>query len=114
MSGRLPTHRAPTHPGAMIADFLEDLGMTQQQLANVLGVSRVRLNELIHGRRSMTSSTALRLEQTLGKPAYWWLGLQQDYDLWNALHSSEMKEIKRLKRIQGVSGSGHTSHAGTR
>ncbi len=97
----------------MIVDFLEDLGMTQQQLANVLGVSRVRLNELIHGRQSMTSSTALRLEQTLGKPASGWL-LQQDCDLWNALHSSEMKEIKRLRLIQGVSGSGHTSHAGTR
>lgn len=96
----LPRHRAPIHPGAMIPDFLADLGMTQTAFADAIGVSRVRLNELIHGRRAMTPSTALRLERTLGKPAYWWLGLQQDYDLWQALHAPEMEEIRGLKRIR--------------
>lgn len=100
MSGLLPKNRAPTHPGAMIADFLEDLGMTQTEFADAIGVSRVRLNELMRGRRSMTPSTALRLEQTLGKPAYWWLGLQQDYDLWQALHNPEMKKILSLKPVR--------------
>ena len=99
MSGRLPKNRAPTHPGAMIVDFLEDLGMTQTDFADAIGVSRVRLNELIHGHRSMTPSTALRLEKALGKSAYWWLGLQQDYDLWQALHSPEMKNILALKSL---------------
>ena len=99
MAGRLPKNRAPTHPGAMIVDFLEDLGITQTDLADAIGVSRVRLNELIHGKRSMTPSTALRLERTLGKPAYWWLGLQQDHDLWHALRDPEMKEIRSLKRL---------------
>lgn len=97
---QLPKHRAPTHPGAMIPDFLTDLGMTQTAFADAIGVSRVRLNELIHGRRAMTPSTALRLERTLGKPAYWWLRLQQDYDLWQALHAPEMEEIRGLKRIR--------------
>ena len=64
-------------------------------------MSRVRLNELINGRRSVTPSTALRLERTLGKPAYWWLGLQQDLDLWNAMHSPGMKEIEKLHAIDG-------------
>lgn len=99
---RLPKNRAPTHPGAMIRDFLEDLRKTQTELADALGVSRVRLNEVIHGRRGMTPSTALRLERTLGKPAYWWLGLQQDYDLWYAMHDREMKEIRRLRRLQSA------------
>lgn len=83
----------------MIVDFLEDLGMTQTDFAEAIGVSRVRLNELIHGRRSMTPSTALRLEKALDKPAYWWLGLQQDYDLWQALHNPEMKNILSLKSL---------------
>lgn len=100
MGHQLPKHRPPTHPGAMITDFLADLGMTQTQFADAIGVSRVRLNELIHGRRAMTPSTALRLERTLGKPAYWWLGLQQDYDLWHALHDPEMSEIGGLKRLR--------------
>jgi addiction module HigA family antidote len=100
MLRHLPKHRPPTHPGAMIPDFLTDLGMTQTEFADAIGVSRVRLNELIHGRRAMTPSTALRLERTLGKPAYWWLGLQQDYDLWHALHDPEMSEIRGLKRLR--------------
>ncbi len=48
----------------------------------------------------MTPDTALRLERTLGKPAYWWLGLQQDYDLWRAMHDPEMKEIRGLRRLE--------------
>jgi addiction module HigA family antidote len=84
----------------MLLDFLEDLGKTQTEFADAAGISRVRLNEVIHGRRSITPDTALRLERTLGKPAYWWLGLQQDYDLWQAMHdSAEMKAIRGLKRL---------------
>jgi len=100
MLTRLPKNRPPTHPGAMISDFLADLGMTQTEFADAIGVSRVRLNELIRGRRAMTPSTALRLERTLGKPAYWWLGLQQDYDLWQAQHSAEMEEIRSLRKLR--------------
>ena len=99
---RLPKNRPPTHPGEMILDFLEELGKTQSEFADAIGVSRVHLNELIHGRRAMTPDTALRLEQTLGKPAYWWLGLQQDYDLWHAMHDPGMKKIRQLKRLQSV------------
>jgi addiction module HigA family antidote len=102
MAARLPKHRAPTHPGEMILDFLEDLGKTQTEFADAIGVSRVRLNELIRGRRAMTPSTALRLERTLGKPAYWWLGLQQDYDLWRATRGPEMREIRGLKRLKSA------------
>lgn len=99
---RLPKNRPPTHPGEMILEFLEDLGKTQSEFADAIGVSRVRLNELIHGRRAMTPDTALRLEQTLGKPAYWWLGLQQDYELWQAMHNPGMKKIRQLKRLQSA------------
>jgi addiction module HigA family antidote len=99
MPRRLPTNRPPTHPGEMLKEFLVELKLTQAQFAQAIGVSRVRLNELINGKRSLTSSTALRLERTLGKPAYWWLGLQQDYDLWQAMHGPEMKEIRALKQF---------------
>ena len=100
MAGRLPKNRAPTHPGEMLLDFLTDLGKTQTEFADAAGISRVRLNEVIHGRRSLTPDTALRLERTLGKPAYWWLGLQQDYDLWQAMHGAEMREIRGLKLLR--------------
>ena len=100
---RLPRNRPPTHPGEMLLDFLEDLGMTQKEFAEAIGVSRVRLNALINGKRAMTTDTALRLERTLAKPAYWWLGLQQDYDLWQTMHNdAEMREIRGLKRLQSA------------
>ncbi len=99
---RLPKNRAPTHPGEMILDFLEDLEMTQTDFADAIGVTRVRLNELIHGKRAMTPDTALRLERALGKPAYWWLGLQQDYDLWRTMHDPEMRQIREVKRLQSA------------
>jgi addiction module HigA family antidote len=87
----------------MLLDFLEDLGMTQKEFAEAIGVSRVRLNALINGKRAMTTDTALRLERTLAKPAYWWLGLQQDYDLWQTMHNdAEMREIRGLKRLQSA------------
>ena len=99
---RLPKNRAPTHPGEMILEFLDELGKTQSEFADAIGISRVRLNELINGRRAMTPDTALRLEQTLGKPAYWWLSLQQDFDLWQAMHDPSIKAIRRLKRLQSA------------
>ncbi|XOF35072.1 MAG: HigA family addiction module antitoxin [Candidatus Electrothrix sp. YB6] len=50
-------------------------------------------------RRSITPYTALRLSQVLGMSADFWLGLQQDWDLWHAMNSPEAKKISRLKPI---------------
>jgi len=97
---RLPRNRPPTHPGEMLfEEFVKPLGLTQAELARRLGVSYPRLNEIIRGRRSVTPDTALRLARVLGMSAYFWLGLQQDWDLWHAMNSPEAKQIKRLKPI---------------
>jgi addiction module HigA family antidote len=61
--------RRPPHPGALIADVLEDYGLTQQQLADRLAMPRHRLNEIIHGRRGITPDSALRLSRVLGTSA---------------------------------------------
>jgi antitoxin HigA-1 len=74
---RIPTHRPPTHPGeALIEEILKPLGLTQTELADRLGVSYPRVNELVHGKRDMTPDTALRLERLLGVDAQFWLNLQ--------------------------------------
>ena len=97
---RLPRNRPPTHPGQMLfEEFVKPLGLTQAELARRLGVSYPRLNEIIKGRRSVTPDTALRLSHVLGMSADFWLGLQQDWDLWHAMNSPEAKQIKRLKPI---------------
>ena len=101
---RLPTHRPPTHPGEMLLEeFLKPLGLSQSAFAMQLGVSFPRLNEVIHAKRSVTPDTALRLAQVTGMSADFWLGLQQDWDLWHALCSKEAAKIARLKPLSRAS-----------
>ena len=97
---RLPRSRPPTHPGEMLyEEFIKPLGLTQAELARRLGVSYPRLNEIVRGKRSVTPDTALRLSRVLGMSADFWLGLQQDWDLWRAMNSPEAKQIERLKPL---------------
>jgi antitoxin HigA-1 len=94
---RLPRHLPPTHPGEMLLEeFLKPLGISQSAFAIRLGVSFPRLNEIVRGKRSVTADTALRLARVLGMSGDFWLGLQQDWDLWHALHSKEAADIERL------------------
>lgn len=97
---RLPKDRPPTHPGEMLLEeFLKPLEISQSAFAIRLGVSYPRLNEIVRGRRSVTPDTALRLARVLGMPADFWLGLQQDWDLWHAMNSPSADEISRLEPI---------------
>jgi len=64
---RIPTNGPPTHPGEMLLEeFLKPLGMTQVALAEKIGVSYPRINELVRGKRGVTPDTALRLERLFG------------------------------------------------
>jgi len=100
VSRKLPKNRPPTHPGEMLLEeFIKPFNITQTKLAQKLGVSYPRLNEIIKGRRSVTPDTALRLSQVLGMSADFWLGLQQDWDLWHAMNSPKAVEIKRLEPL---------------
>ncbi len=97
---RLPSHRPPTHPGEMLLEeFLKPLGITQSAFAARLGVSFPRLNEVINAKRSVTPDTALRLARVTGMSADFWLGLQQDWDLWHALRSEDAAEIADLEPL---------------
>jgi len=96
----LPSHRAPTHPGEMLLEeFLKPLGLSQSAFAVQLGVSFPRLNEVVRRKRAVTPDTALRLERVLGMPADFWLGLQQDWDLWHALRGRRALAIARLRPL---------------
>ena len=96
----LVQRRPPAHPGEMLLEeFLRPLGISQSAFAVQLGVSFPRLNEVIHAKRAVTPDTALRLAQVTGMSADFWLGLQQDWDLWHALRSAEATAIARLKPL---------------
>jgi addiction module HigA family antidote len=97
---RLPRRCPPTHPGEMLLEeFLRPLGVSQSAFAKQMGISFPRLNEIIRGKRTVTSDTALRLERVLGMPADFWLGLQIDWDLWHAMRGSEAAVIARLRPL---------------
>jgi antitoxin HigA-1 len=90
----------PVHPGEVLQEeFLKPLDISQNQLGKNLGVSPRRINEIIHGKRSVTADTALRLARYFGNSASFWLGLQMDYDLDvadGALASRINKEVHQL------------------
>ena len=78
------------HPGEMLLEeFLRPLGLQQSVVADELGISRNRLNELILGKRSVTADTAIRLERRFKMSARFWLHLQADYDLQAALNETK-------------------------
>lgn len=92
----LPKNRRQTHPGEIIRyEFLEPLNITQQQLADAIGVSRVRINEIILGKRSITPDTAFRLAKFFNTTPEFWVGLQNNVDMWDALqeHKDEYERI---------------------
>jgi addiction module HigA family antidote len=94
---RVPTHRAPTHPGEMLLEeFLIPMGLTQRQLAQAIHVPYQRVNELVNGRRGVTPGTALRLAKFFGVSADFWMNLQLRWDLYHA----QQKESKYLEMIQ--------------
>ena len=100
---KLPTHQPPTHPGEMLLEeFLKPLGISQSAFAVRLGVSFPRLNEIIRGRRAVTPDSALRLARVTGMSADFWLGLQQDWDLWHALRSRKAEVIQALQPLPRV------------
>ena len=94
---RVPTHRTPTHPGEMLLEeFLTPLRLTQRELADSIHVPYQRVNEIIHGRRGITPSTALRLARFLGMSADFWMNLQLRWDLYKA-QQAEQKELKGIR-----------------
>lgn len=75
--------RKPTHPGAILReDILVALGITQTELADRLGVSRLTVSELLHEKRSLSADMALRLARFLNTTPESWLNMQQACDLW--------------------------------
>lgn len=100
MMVRLPKYRPPTHPGEMLREeFLEPLGMTQTELAQRIGVSYVRVNELVNEKRGVTPDTALRLSRLFGTTPEFWLNGQRNWDLWHALRAPEAKNIARIEPV---------------
>lgn len=77
--------RRPTHPGAILReDVLPALGITQTELADRLGVSRLSVSDLLHEKRSLSPEMALRLSKFLDTTPESWLNMQTALSIWEA------------------------------
>ena len=77
-----PKKLAPVHPGeVLLEEFLLPMEVSQYRLAKDISVPPRRINEIVHGKRSITADTALRLSRYFGTSERFWLNLQTGYDL---------------------------------
>jgi len=94
--------RRPTHPGEMLQkDFLPDYGLTVAGLAEAVGVTRQSINELLKGRRAVSTEMALRLARLFGNSAEFWLNAQRAVDLWDAEQAIK-EEVRRIKPLKAA------------
>ena len=93
--------RMAIHPGAHLAEQLEELGMSAAQLARQLNVPTNRVTQVLNGQRAVTGDTALRLGHFFGTSGEFWLNLQTLYELRMAERESG-REVRRLPRLSRV------------
>lgn len=89
-------HITPIHPGEVLKDELEELGLTQSALAKYVGVFPKTINEICRGKRGISAEMAMRLSIVLGASPQFWLNLQNNYEL------SILDQVK-FKKLQSVS-----------
>jgi len=96
------TKRKPVSVGEMITEeYLKPLGITQEQLAQAMGVSRKTVNELCTGKRGVTVDSALMLAKVFDSTPDFWLNLQRRSDIWKALHSPKRRaRIERARPLR--------------
>jgi antitoxin HigA-1 len=93
----IPTHRIPAHPGEiLLEEFLVPLEMSQSALAEHLGITVQRVNEIVNGRRGITPDTAWMLGKAFGISPEFWMNLQTTYDLARAREDS--KNVKPIRK----------------
>ena len=94
----------PIHPGeVLLEDFMKPLGLSQYRVAKDIGVPPLRISQIVHGKRSITADTALRLARYFNTSAAVWLRLQVRYDLETAAAKIAKQiecEVKVLQRLQ--------------
>ena len=74
-------HYTPVHPGDVLADELEEIGLTQSALAKHIGVLPKTINEICRGKRGISAEMAMKLSKALGGAPQFWLNLQNNWEI---------------------------------
>ena len=89
------THFTPVHPGMVLQDELNELGISQATLADHIGVLPKTINEICRGKRGISAEMAMKLSQALGASPQFWLNLQNNWEL-SQVKSSDIKSIEKI------------------
>jgi len=85
------------HPGEILMEeFLKPMGISQNAIAKAVHVPPRRINEIVHGKRSITADTAVRLAAFFGTSEKFWIGLQADHDLEEARKNIDLNSIQKV------------------
>lgn len=83
----------PIHPGEMLKDELQARGISQRKFAELIGVSYSVLNEVLNGKRPITTEYALKIEAATGTKAYMWVDMQTAYNMQTARRDNRLSAI---------------------
>lgn len=81
------------HPGEMLKEELQARGISQKKFAGIIGMPYTAFNEIVNGKRPITTDTALKIEAATGTAANIWLGLQTDYNMQTARQDSKLSVL---------------------
>ena len=83
----------PIHPGEMLKDELQARGLSQRKFAELIGVSYSVLNEVLNGKRPITTEYALKIEAATGTKAYMWVNMQTAYTMQTARRDNRLSAV---------------------
>lgn len=89
--------RCPSHPGAVLSDILTDMDIGKGVLAEMLGISRQQLYDILNERKPVSPAIAARFGKFFGDGAAIWLRMQASYDAWHAERETDLSNVRVLK-----------------
>ena len=93
----------PTHPGEVLKEEIECRGISQKELSRQTGIAYTTLNEMLNGKRAITTEYALLIEAALGIESGFWLRMQMDYDVQTAKHDKTFRaRLENVRKIAAV------------
>lgn len=93
----------PIHPGEILKDELEARGVSQRKFARMINVSYSVLNEVVNGKRPITTEYALKIEAATGIPAYIWVNMQSAYNMQTARSDKKLSSVlENIRKVAAI------------
>jgi addiction module HigA family antidote len=92
-----PIERCPSHPGALLEDIIPATGKTKVEIAELLGISRQQLYDILREKKPVSPNVAARLGKLFGDGAAIWLRMQAAHDAWHAEREVDLSKIPTLE-----------------